>query len=135
MQKLKQPVALNATIYNRLVKVFNDAANGYTEFNGRLVFDNGLKELRPQIIELRKQFPTYQELKDSGIKFVDYPQYLDSASNKVVDVQSWIAEDTDAGIDAGIFDASVVYSIKFARGYNKDLQPIIGLKISGTKKV
>lgn len=133
MKTLKKPVELNATIYNRLVKVFNDASNGYLNRNGAMLFDKHLKSRRSQIIELRKQFPTYQELKDSGIKFVDYPQYLNE-SGEIVDIKSWMGSDTSVTASS-ILDASVVYGIDLCRGVNvHSLDPVVVLKIRGTPK-
>lgn len=115
MMKMKKPVELNATIYNRLVKVFNDAANGFNRWGN---YDAGLKHHRSRIIELRKQFPTYQEMKDAGVKFVDASKYLNDA-NEEVSCMAW---------EGNASEAKVIYFIDFCRGSD---QPI-SLKIYGT---
>ena len=116
MNKLKKPVELNATIYNRLVKVFNDASNGFNRWGN---YDAGLKHNRSQIIELRKQFPTYQELKDADVKFVDSSKYLND-DNEEVSTMNWIGNGSEA---------KVIYFIDFTK--STDGSPI-ALNIFGT---
>lgn len=137
MSKLKQPVPLNAVIYNNLVKIFNDASNGIVE---------GFKhkfspEVRNKIIELRKQFPTYQELKDSGIMFVDSPIYLNIDSNgnhSAVEIKSWVGNiDPPSQVfeSADIHDAKIVYTISFVLFSNpKTFQHDVALKVRGIPK-
>lgn len=135
MSKLKQPVELTAAIYNGLVKVFNDAANGITRDGFK---DEALLKCRDQIIAARKEFPTYQELKDSGIKFVDGPIYIDEVSKEEVECKSWIGRTGECkgefnNCSANILDASVVYCIEFMRSTDAiNFQPTVLLKVRGT---
>lgn len=131
MSKLKHPVELTAAIYNSLVKVFNDASNGIDR-DGRK--NDFLLKCRDQIIEARKQFPTYQELKDSGIKFVDSPSFEDPVTKEQEWVYSWIGTpgvENDAS-HGNVLDASVIYYIEFIMATNPiNFQPIVVLKVRG----
>ncbi|ADI96250.1 hypothetical protein Ac42p012 [Acinetobacter phage Ac42] len=123
--KHKRPGKLTAKTYNRLVKVFNDAST-----------DVNLKADRDQIIALRKQFPTYSELAASGIKFVEYPTYLDENGNVEI-VKSWTGSFADKSNTyiANILEAEIVYTIGLVRSVDPEtLESKIGLKVRGVPK-
>lgn len=131
MKNVNTPVELNAKIYNDLVKVFNDASNGLDE-EGRKHYN--LEICRDQIIKARKQFPTYQELKDSGIKFVNKPvfKYEDGT---VGECKTWIGSENNPSGNADILEADIVYSIAFIVAADPvNFQPTVVLKVRGIPK-
>lgn len=123
--KRVMPVKLNAKIYNDLVKVFNNAA-----------CDPNLKLVRDQIIQMRKEFPTYAELQNAGVKFVCAPTFV-YEDGTLGEVKSWIGSVSDPSDvnNTSILDASIVYAIDFVRGADpKSGDVIIALKIRGVPK-
>ncbi|ADG59914.1 hypothetical protein Acj9p014 [Acinetobacter phage Acj9] len=121
---------LNSVIYNNLIKVFNDAANS-----------KEIKEypkLRDHIIELRKKFPTYNELLALDLWYIDKP-WVGGLNNKLI-AKTWVGKFdggvVDCDIDADIRDASIVHTIGFVRGANpKTMEPLVALKIRGLPKL
>ena len=93
--KKQQPsvTKLNAVIYNKYVKVFNDASN-----------DPALKEFRSQIVAARKRFPTYSELLSMDLMHTYCPTFTDIDGN-LRHVKSWVSTDATEPCD-GFFDAS-----------------------------
>lgn len=122
---------MNAKIYNDLVKVFNDAANGKDQEGRTVPF---LVASRDKIIAARKQFPTYQELKDSGIKFVDGPVF-EYEDGTVGECATWIGSEKNPGGSADILEADIVYCIDFLLGADPvNFQPVVLLKVRGIPK-
>ena len=121
---------LNSVIYNNLVKVFNDAANS-PEIKL-------YPKLRERIIELRKKFPTYNELLALDLWYIDKP-WVGCLNNKLI-AKTWIGKFdngyADHDKDADIRDASIVYTISFVRGANpKTMEPLTLFKIRGLPKL
>lgn len=125
MKKIIKPTEITAKIYNDLVKVFNDGAN-----------DPQLKVVRDQIIQMRKDFPTYSELKESGIKFVSGPSFVDK-NGEVQVVKTWMGSFTNPENDTvgDVLECDVLYTIDFVRGARLPSgELIIGLKVRGIPK-
>lgn len=114
---------LNSVIYNRLVKRFNDAAN-----------DPVFKQYRDQIIALRKQFPTYNELLALDLRYMDTPKI----EGTEIYCYNWIGNcDPSIGsdVDTDIRQAQVVYDIGIVTGGDAKTGKLMTvLKIRGIPK-
>ncbi|ADJ19353.1 hypothetical protein Acj133p006 [Acinetobacter phage 133] len=99
-------VPLSATIYNNLVKVFNDAA-----------CNKSFATCRDQVVALRKQFPTYSELLAMDLEYTE--QFVAPGQQG----QHWYGD---------ISEARVVYNIQVVRAAANNFKPT--LLIQGIKK-
>ena len=94
-----------------------------------LILDHELKTLRNEVIEFRKQFPTFQELKDSGIKFSDAPTYI----NENGFMKEAVVRTTNS---ANILEyVDILYSIAFVRHVDPSTRKQkLSFKVRGTFK-
>ena len=110
---------LNANIYNKLVKVFNDAAN-----------NKSIKEYRDEIIALRKKFPTYSELLAMDLWYVDSP--VINVNGEDLNIVSWTGQFDNDAEHAHIKDCSIVYTMELIKSQRLiDFKPCLSLKIRG----
>lgn len=114
---------LNAVIYNNLLKVFNDGAN-----------DPNLKQFRDCIIQLRKQFPTYNELLALDLWYMDKPKPIITSTLKnetiKLDVSTWQFRNME-------FDKiSILHSIGFLMSQDIETnKPTVVLKVRGIPSI